>query len=148
MTQLFRQSVVASAMVLAMAGAGAAGSQYFPNDSPTAAYSKAVQAGDLMYVSGTLGRGADGKLAQGVDAQVKLGMENMLATLKSVGLSADDVVKCQLFMTDISKLGDVGKTYTSFFKPGHLPARTSLGVSALPSGAEVEIDCIAHVPGK
>ncbi|MES2125639.1 MAG: RidA family protein [Pseudomonadota bacterium] len=148
MKQLFKKSVVASVLVLATTGASAGGSQYYANASAAAPYSKAVQSGDLVYVSGLLGRGADGNVLKGLDAQVKGAMDSLVGTLKSVGLTADDVVKCQVFMTDISKLSDLGKVYVTYFKPDRLPARTSIGVSALPFGAEVEIDCIAHVAAK
>lgn len=127
--------------VLAFAGP----SKYIPHDVPGTAYSKAVVAGELVFVSGQLGRGKDGMVA-GLEGQARQTMENLGAVLKAAGLGYDDVVKCQVFITDINKLGDFGKVYTSFFKPERLPARTSVGVSGLPMGAEVEVDCIARAP--
>jgi 2-iminobutanoate/2-iminopropanoate deaminase len=134
-------ALLASLLLPALAFAGP--SKYIPHDVPGTAYSKVVVAGDLVFVSGQLGRGKDGMVA-GLEAQSRQTMENVGAVLKAAGLGFDDVVKCQVFMTDISKLGEFGKVYTSFFKPDRLPARTSVGVGGLPMGAEVEVDCIAR----
>ena len=100
-----------------------------------------------MYLAGQIGLGPDG-LVKGFELQSKQAMDNVMADLKSVGLSMDDVVKCQVFMADISKLDDFGKVYVSYFKPGLLPARTSIGVAGLPRGADLEIECIASAASK
>lgn len=101
-----------------------------------------MRVGDTMYVAGQIGNTPEG-LVKGFEPQSRQVMENLAAVLKSAGLGMDDVVKCQVFMTDISKLDEFGKIYISYFKPGSLPARTSIGVTALPRGAEMEVDCIA-----
>jgi 2-iminobutanoate/2-iminopropanoate deaminase len=139
-----KTSALLASLLLMPVFALAGPNKYIPLDAPGAAYSKAVVAGDLVFVAGQLGRNKDG-LVPGLEGQSRAAMENLGAVLKAAGLGFDDVVKCQVFVTDINKLGDFGKVYTSFFKPDRLPARTSVGVAGLPMGAEVEVDCIARM---
>ena len=120
---------------------------YVSTNTPNAAYSKSVQAGQMVYVSGQLGRTAAG-LVPGFEPQARQAMDNLAAAFNSTGVPMDNVVKCQVYLTDLSKLGDFSKIYVSYFKPDRLPARTSVGVAALPSGAEVEVDCIAQLASK
>jgi 2-iminobutanoate/2-iminopropanoate deaminase len=127
--------------------AQAASIQHFPHDRPGTPYSKAVRVGDMVYVAGQVGIGPDG-LVKGFESQSKQVMDNIATVLKSAGLGMDDIVKCQVFMADISKLDDFGKIYVSYFKPGQLPARTSVGVAALPRGADMEVDCIANASAR
>lgn len=136
---------ILSATMLATAHAGSI--QHFPHDRAGTPYSKAVRVGDLVYVAGQIGNGPDG-LVKGFESQSRQVMDNIAAVLKGAGLGMDDVVKCQVFMADIGKLDDFGKIYVSYFKPGQLPARTSVGVAALPRGADMEVDCIANAASK
>jgi 2-iminobutanoate/2-iminopropanoate deaminase len=72
-------------------------------------------------------------------------MHNVAAVLGRHGASMNDVVKCTVLLTDMGKFAAFNEVYTSYFKPGHLPARTAMGVSALAVGANVEVECWAHL---
>jgi 2-iminobutanoate/2-iminopropanoate deaminase len=134
-------------VTMLVASVQAAPIQHFAHDRAGTPYSKAVRVGDIVYVAGQIGLGPDG-LEKGFESQSRRVMDNIAAVLKSVGLGMDDVVKCQIFIADVGKLDEFGKIYVSYFKPGQLPARTSVGVAALPRGAEMEVDCIANAGAK
>ena len=108
-------------------------------------FSLAVRAGDYIFISGQLGTGPGG-LVKGFEAQSKQAMENIAAILKGHNLSMDDVVKCTVMLTDMSRWGDFNRIYTGYFRPERLPARSAMGVTALALGGEVEIECIAYLP--
>ena len=109
-------------------------------------FSKARRAGDFVYVSGQIGVKLDGHLAVGFDTQVKQAMDNMVTVLKEQNLTVDDVVKCTIMISDMSKYSNFNTIYQSYFTVGHYPARSAFGANGLASGAQVEIDCIAFAP--
>ncbi len=114
-------------------------------------FSQAVRVGDVLYLSGALGHAPGNPRAVvsgGMEAEARQTMENIGAVLKENGLSFDDVFKCQVFLTDMSKWGDFNKVYLEYFKPDRLPARSAFGVTALAMGAQVELECVAYAPKK
>ncbi len=114
-----------------------------PTDRP---YSPAVRVGNLLFLSGQIGTGADGRLvAGGIAAETRQAMENMREVLVRSGSSLDRVVKCTVMLVDIADWPAMNVVYTAYF-PGAKPARSSLGVKELVLGARVEIECIAAVP--
>jgi reactive intermediate/imine deaminase len=115
---------------------------------PGMPFSSAVRVGDILYLSGEIGEGPDGKLVQGMEAQTKQTMENIAATLKKNGASYDDVFKCTVLLTDMSKWADFNKVYVRYFKPDRLPARSAVGANGLALGALVEVECWAHLSAK
>jgi reactive intermediate/imine deaminase len=112
-----------------------------------APFSAAVRVGDILYLSGQIGSGPDGKLAEGWEAQSVQTLDNIAAVLKSQGLGMDDVFKCTVMLSDMSKWSDFNKIYVRYFKPGRLPARSAMGVNGLAANAFVELECWAHVGG-
>jgi reactive intermediate/imine deaminase len=110
-------------------------------------FSMAVRAGDTLYISGQIGAGKDG-LAKGFEAQSRQAMDNVFNVLKQTGLNAEDLVKCTIMIGDMSKWNSFNEIYKSYFKPGHYPARSAFGANGLALGAELEVDCIAHMQGK
>ena len=86
---------------------------------------------------------ATGRLVEGdVGAQVAQCFRNLLAVLAESGLTADDVVSCSVYLTDMNDFPAMNAVYErQFSKP--YPARTTIGVAALPLGARVEIGLIA-----
>jgi len=119
--------------------------EYF-SAGPDAAYSSAVRVGDVLYLSGQIGIRPDGSIPEGIEAQTRLALENMDATLKSLGSSMDAVFKCTAMLEDMSTWADFNKVYVTFFKPGRLPARSSFGTDGLALGVLVELVCLAHSP--
>ncbi|MBV9344020.1 MAG: RidA family protein [Gammaproteobacteria bacterium] len=127
--------------------AGAAPSvQYFPAPIANAPFSAAVRVGDMLYLSGQIGIGADGTLPRDFADQVRQAMGNVGEVLKQAGASFDDVVKCTVMLADMARWEDFNQIYLGYFKHGHLPARSALGTSGLARGAQLEIECWAYRP--
>ena len=114
--------------------------------SPTALFSSAVRVGNILYLSGQIGRDpATGKLAEGgVEAETHQIMKNIKATLEKYGSSLDEVVKCTVFMADTDDREVFNKAYRSYFgdKP---PARSGVGNLVLALNAAAEVECMATV---
>jgi enamine deaminase RidA (YjgF/YER057c/UK114 family) len=112
-------------------------------------FSKAVRVGDSLYLSGVIGRTADGKVPDGIEAQTKAAMNDIGATLITAGLSYGDVFHCTVFLTDMKNWPAFNKIYVGYFPAGGLPARSAIGVTALAlPGALTEIECQAYAGKK
>jgi 2-iminobutanoate/2-iminopropanoate deaminase len=115
-------------------------------ESSNLPFSAAVLAGHTLYLSGNLGNvpGTMDLVAGGIQAETRQTMENIKATVESAGSSMDRVVKCSVFMADISEWGAMNEVYRTYFKAQKAPpARSAFGANGLALGARVEIDCIA-----
>jgi 2-iminobutanoate/2-iminopropanoate deaminase len=113
---------------------------------PVAAYSQGTQARGFVYTAGQIGIDpSKGALVEGLDAQASQAFSNIGAVLAAAGLGPADVVKMTIFMTDLTQFGVVNTIYESFVG-AHRPARSTVGVAALPLGALVEIEAIAVAP--
>lgn len=144
---LIAAAVTASLTVtLAPSGAGAAPSEYYPAANPQSPFSEAVRAGDFLIASGQLGLNP-GTPASFED-QARQSMDKIAAVLGRHGASMNDVVKCTVLLTDMGKFAAFNAIYTSYFKPGRLPARTAMGAAALGAGGSVEVECWAYVGGR
>ena len=110
-------------------------------------YSDAVRVNGLLFLAGTIGTapGSRALVAGGVVPETRQALENIRANLAAHGSSLDRVVKCTVFLADIADFEAMNGAYREFF-PGNRPARTTVGVSGLPLGARVEIECIAASP--
>ena len=107
-------------------------------------YSQAIRSGDAVYCSGQLGLDpSTGELAEGVGAQAERALKNLAAVLDAAGLSFDDVVKTTIFLANIGDFAAVNEVYGKHM-PDPPPARSTIGVGALPKGALVEIEMIAR----
>lgn len=107
-------------------------------------YSAAVWAGDLLYLSGqTPVDPASGDLIKGdVGTQTQRALDNLELVLKDSGLTMDDVIKCNVYLTDMGNFAAMNAVYSAkFTKP--YPARTTVAVKALPRDAQVEIELVA-----
>ncbi len=111
---------------------------------PVGPYSQAVVAGNLVFVSGQIPIDpGTGKVVEGdFEAQVRRAMENVKAILEATGLTLDDVVKVTAYVKDPARFQDFNRVYSEYFR-GSFPARTTIFVSDLPAGAQIEIDVIA-----
>jgi 2-iminobutanoate/2-iminopropanoate deaminase len=109
-------------------------------------YSQGIRSGDLVFCSGQLGLDpASGELADGVEAQAERSLRNLQAVLDAAGLTFDDVVKTTIFLADVGDFAKVNAVYAKFM-PEPPPARSTIGVGALPKGGLVEIEAIALRP--
>jgi len=111
---------------------------------PIAPYSQAVLSGNTLYVSGQIAIDPyTGKLVDGDAAeQTKRIMENIRAILKEEKMEFSHVVKCSIFLSDMSIYKDVNEVYGNYFKIDP-PAREAVAVIGLPMGVDVEVSCIA-----
>jgi 2-iminobutanoate/2-iminopropanoate deaminase len=117
-----------------------------PNLAPAAGpYSRAVWAGDFLYLSGQTGASPEtGKLVEGgVAAETKQVFENLGAVLKAAGLSFDHVIKCNVYLIDMADFSAMNTVYAGYFQEPR-PGRTTVAVAALPGGAKVEIEVVAY----
>jgi len=108
-------------------------------------YSQAVRAGDWVFFSGQIPLDpVSGELVPGgIVPQTEQVMANMQAMLEGAGIDFSAVVKTTIYLTDLAHFPVVNEIYARFFAE-EAPARATVGVSALPKGAEVEIEWIAY----
>lgn len=105
-------------------------------------YSQAVKVGDTVYMSGQIGLDpASMQMVDGIDAQVVRVFENLKAVAEAAGGSLADVVKLNVFLTDLANFAKVNETMAKYFSEP-FPARAAVGVKELPRGALVEADAV------
>lgn len=111
-------------------------------------YSQAIQTGNTVYLSGQIP--LDPKtmaLVEGpIEAHIHRVFENLNEVAKAAGGTLDDVVKLNVFLTDLSHFAKVNEIMSSYFNQPY-PARAAIGVAALPRGAEVEMDAVLVLAG-
>jgi|SRR6516165_7402336 2-iminobutanoate/2-iminopropanoate deaminase len=115
--------------------------------SPRGAYTPAIRAGDFIFVSG---QGpidpATDKLSPGdIKHQTALTLGNIKRILEACGATTVDVVKCSVFLLDISEFHQMNEAYGNFFGE-HRPARTTVEAKFHSPEMRVEIDCVAYKP--
>jgi len=117
-----------------------------PGPFQGAPYNQAIRVGGLVFVAGQLGIVLEsGELAGStVEEQAEQLMKNMSAILEAAGSGLDKLVKTTVFLLDLADFAGMNEVYARHVgdRP---PARSTIGVSQLPSGARVEIEAIAHV---
>jgi 2-iminobutanoate/2-iminopropanoate deaminase len=108
-------------------------------------FSSAVRVDNLLFLSGAIGYDREkGALVEGgIQAETRRTLENISQTLETFGSSMDKVVKCTVFLADISEWEAMNEVYKTFF--ANKPARSALGASGLAFNARTEIECIAVV---
>lgn len=106
-------------------------------------YSQAVRAGNTVYLSGQIPLDpATGEMAKGdVEAQIRRVFENVKAVIGASGGTFSNVVKVNVYLTDLGNFALVNKVMAEYIAQPY-PARAAVGVAALPRGAAVEIDCV------
>lgn len=120
-----------------------------PGASAIGPYSHAVWAGKRLYLSGqTPVDPATGELVQGeVSAQAEQCFRNLFAVLSAAELGPENVVKVNVYLTDMGNFAAMNEVYARQFEQPY-PARTTVAVAALPRGAAIEIEMIARQNGK
>ena len=105
-------------------------------------YSQAVKVGDTVYLSGQIGLDpATMQMAEGIDAQIVRVFDNLKAVAEASGGSLADIVKINIFLTDLAQFGKVNEAMATYFQQPY-PARAAIGVAALPRGGLVEADAV------
>lgn len=120
-------------------------------DAPQAigTYSQAVRVsgGDTVYLSGQIGLNpVSMQMADGIEAQIRQVFANLTAVAKAGGGSLSDVVKLNIFLTDLDHFALVNEIMAGHFSQPY-PARAAVGVKALPRGALVEMDAVMVLHG-
>ena len=117
-------------------------------DAPEAigTYSQAIKVGKTVFISGQipLEPGTMNIVDEDIRAQTHRVFNNLAAVVREGGGNLDDVVKLTVFLTDLSHFAVVNEVMAEHFNPPY-PARAAVGVAALPKGAPIEIDAIAHL---
>jgi 2-iminobutanoate/2-iminopropanoate deaminase len=117
-----------------------------PGPFQGAPYNQAIRVGDLVFVAGQLGIDpGSGELAgPSVEEQTEQIMRNMSAILQAAGSGLDKLVKTTVFLLDLADFSGMNEVYARH-AGDRPPARSTIGISQLPSGARVEIEAIAHI---
>ena len=107
-------------------------------------YAQAIRADGIVYTSGQIGIDpATGALVPGgIDAQTRRVLENLKAVLAAAGSSLDRVLRVGVYLTDLGHFQAMNRIFAEYLDPTR-PARSTVGVAALPMGALVEMDMIA-----
>jgi 2-iminobutanoate/2-iminopropanoate deaminase len=116
-----------------------------PSPFQGAPYSQAIKSGGLVFVSGQLGlKPGDTQIAGTVQEQTEQIFRNLQAILEAAGSALDQIVKTTVFLTDLADFQGMNEVYAKHVGEDR-PARSTIEVAALPSGALVEIEAIASV---
>jgi reactive intermediate/imine deaminase len=110
-------------------------------------YSQAIQSGKTVYLSGQipLDPASMTLVEDSIEAQIHRVFDNLKAVAEAAGGSMDDIVKLNVFLTDLAHFAKVNEIMSTYFNQPY-PARAAIGVAALPRGAVVEMDGILVLP--
>jgi len=108
-------------------------------------YSQAIRIGDFLYTSGQISLDPESMemITGSIETETEKVLHNLEAILKADGLSLNHVIKTTVYLTDLNDFAQMNQVYEKFFAETK-PARACVQVAALPKGAKVEIDAIAH----
>jgi reactive intermediate/imine deaminase len=116
-------------------------------DAPAAigTYSQAIRVGDTVYLSGQIGLDPTTmQMVEGIDAQIHRVFQNLRAVSTAADSSFNDLVKLNVYLTDLTNFAKVNEIMASYFRQPY-PARAAVGVAELPRGALVEMDGVLVV---
>ncbi len=115
--------------------------------APVGPYSQAIAHGGVLYASGQIPLDpATGEMVTGeIETQAERVFANLRAVLEEGGSSMDRILKATIYLTDLSLFPRVNEVYAKQFSVGPTPARATVGVAALPLGADIEVDAIAVI---
>ena len=118
--------------------------------APVAPYSHAVEQDGWLFITGQLATDPDDDaqpIPDGIEAQTHKVMDNLRRVLSGLGVGLEHVLCVRVFLTEFNRdYAAFNAIYQSYFAPGRLPARTTVGVTALARGGIIEIDMIARRP--
>ena len=112
---------------------------------PVGPYNQAVLVDKTLYISGQVAINPENNevIKGSVEDATKLIMKNIQSILVEAGFNFKDVVRSKIYLTDMNNFSKVNAIYGSYFEKNNEPARTTIEVSGLPLGVDVEIDMIA-----
>ena len=116
--------------------------------TPVGPFSHAVELDGWIQLTGQMPTMPDddsAPLPNGVEAQTRRVMDNLIIVLRELGLELGDVLSCRIYLTEFKRdYALMNTVYEDYFEPDRLPARTCIGVTALARDALVEIDMLAR----
>ena len=119
------------------------------NEAPNAIgpYSQAVRVGDTVYLSGQIPLDPQTmELVEGdIGARAKRVFDNLTAVMQEAGGSLSDIVKLTIYLVDLEQFGQVNEVMAEYFD-APFPSRATVAVVALPKGAPIEVEAVAHLP--
>jgi len=117
---------------------------------PVAPFNHAVEIDGWVFITGQMPTepgNEDAPLPEGVEAQTRRVMDNLIIVLRGMGLELENVVQARVYLTEFERDYEaMNTTYRAYFAEGKLPARTCVGVTGLAVNALVEIDMVARRP--
>ena len=116
-------------------------------DAPAAigTYSQAVRVNDTVYLSGQIGLDPSTmQMAESTEGQIHRVFLNLRAVALAAGGSLDDIVKLNIYLTDLAHFAKVNEVMATYFRQPY-PARAAVGVAALPRDAQVEMDAVLYL---
>ena len=118
------------------------------NEAPNAIgpYSQAVRVGDTVYLSGQIPLDPQTmELVEGdIEARARRVFDNLAAVMQEAGGSLSDIVKLTIYLVDLEQFGQVNEVMAEYFD-APFPSRASVAVAALPKGAPIEVEAVAHL---
>ncbi|MEL6448183.1 MAG: RidA family protein [Pseudomonadota bacterium] len=131
-------------VVLALAGCATppAGPEFDDPSNGTGSFSRAVLAGELVFLAGVLGTADGGLVSGGITAETAQAIRNIEKALAVHDLTLANVVKCTVFLADVDEFDAMNTAYRAAFVPPR-PARTTIGGADVVLDARIEIECIA-----
>ena len=120
------------------------------NEAPNAIgpYSPAVRVGDTVYLSGQIPLDPQTmELVEGdIGARARRVFDNLAAVMQEAGGSLSDIVKLTIYLVDLEQFGQVNEVMAEYFD-APFPSRATVAVAALPKGAPIEVEAVAHLAG-
>ena len=120
------------------------------NQAPNAIgpYSQAVRVGDTVYLSGQIPLDPQTmELVEGdIGARARRVFDNLAAVMQEAGGSLSDIVKLTIYLVDLEQFGQVNEVMAEYFD-APFPSRATVAVAALPKGAPIEVEAVAHLAG-
>ena len=120
------------------------------NEAPNAIgpYSQAVRVGDTVYLSGQIPLDPQTmELVEGdIGARARRVFDNLTAVMQEAGGSLSDIVKLTIYLVDLEQFGQVNEVMAEYFDTP-FPSRATVAVAALPKGAPIEVEAVAHLAG-
>ena len=132
------------AVILALPCFAAAKKPVHPKEFPTGRpFSPGILVGDTLYVAGQTGSDLKtGKISEDFEAEVRQTLDNIALVLKEAGMTFDNAVAVQVYLTDMTLFQRMNAVYTTYFKEPR-PARTTVGIAKLVGTARIEITVTA-----
>jgi len=120
------------------------------NEAPNAIgpYSQAVRVGDTVYLSGQIPLDPQTmELVEGdIGVRARRVFDNLAAVMQEAGGSLSDIVKLTIYLVDLEQFGQVNEVMAEYFD-APFPSRATVAVAALPKGAPIEVEAVAHLAG-